>query len=837
MADDVNIVVRVRDATTTGIAAVNRSLQRLENGTKDMDRSFGSLVGTAISLAPALIPIAASAAPLVAGMGAATVAVGAFGAAIIPQIMAMNEAAEAEKKYTKAVEDNGAASAEAVKAEKAYLDAVEDMPPATREAAAALSVLKEQYEDWSNSLSDDTMPVATKAFATLGALFPKMTPLVKGASTELDRFVTIAAGGIQSQGFDRFMKSFGTFAETSLAKANSALIHFTRTLDTGKVGGGVSEFMNFAREQGPLVGDVLMNLSEALSNLLVASADTGVGMLTLINAFADLVASIPPEVLTRLLQLALAFKAVKMAAAGMAAVGAGMAVVRTQIAAAGTAAIGASTRMGMLTLAFGALSRGAKLAVAGTGIGLLVVMLAELTDIGKTTPPNIDKLSSSLGQFAQSGKVSGEAARVFGKDLGSLVDSLNAVPRSGEKVDDFFKRFKANPKSLKESRIEFDALDKSLANLVSGGKGDLAAAALSRIKKEMVEAGYSTAGLKSRLTEYKGALADAAFEQRLIADSMGVFGDQAVEVQAKLDAQRMSADGLTQSINALSNAYLQARGGIRGMEAAIDAATEALQKNGATLDNNTEKGRANNEALDNLASATMKAAESARANGSSWETVNGIYDRGRQKLIESADAMGLTRAQAVKLADQILRTPDKTARLKGNMEDLQKKLDSAKAQLKRVPDSRKARVRGDIEQLEHALATARRKLDAINGKTSHTYVITHMEARQEGSHGTQLGYAHGGVIGAAGGGPRSRLTLVGEQGPELVDLAPGSRVRSNPDTKRMLAGGHAGGAGQPLVVQLQLDGRQIAEVLIDPLRGVIQGKGGNVQAALGQPGR
>ncbi|MFC8862648.1 coiled-coil domain-containing protein [[Kitasatospora] papulosa] len=837
MADDVNIVVRVRDATTSGIAAVNRSLQRLENGTKDMDRSFGSLVGTAISLAPALIPIAASAAPLVAGMGAATIAVGAFGAAIIPQIMAMNEAAEAEKKYTKAVEDNGAASAEAVKAEKAYLDAVEDMPPATREAAAALSVLKEQYEDWSNSLSDDTMPVATKAFATLGALFPKMTPLVKGASTELDRFVTIAAGGIQSQGFDRFMKSFGTFAETSLAKANSALVHFTRTLDTGKVGGGVSEFMNFAREQGPLVGDVLMNLSEALSNLLVASADTGVGMLTLINAFADLVASIPPEVLTRLLQLALAFKAVKMAAAGMAAVGAGMAVVRTQIAAAGTAALGASTRMGMLTLAFGALSRGAKLAVAGTGIGLLVVMLAELTDIGKTTPPNIDKLTSSLGQFAQSGKVSGEAARVFGKDLGSLVDSLNAVPRSGEKVDDFFKRFKANPKSLKESRIEFDALDKSLANLVSGGKGDLAAAALSRIKKEMVEAGYSTAGLKSRLTEYKGALADAAFEQRLIADSMGVFGDQALEVQAKLDAQRMSADGLTQSINALSNAYLQARGGIRGMEAAIDAATEALQKNGATLDNNTEKGRANNEALDNLASATMKAAESARANGSSWETVNGIYDRGRQKLIESADAMGLTRAQAVKLADQILRTPDKTARLKGNMEDLQKKLDSAKAQLKRVPDSRKARVRGDIEQLEHALATARRKLDAINGKTSHTYVITHMEARQEGSHGTQLGYAHGGVIGAAGGGPRSRLTLVGEQGPELVDLAPGSRVRSNPDTKRMLAGGRAGGGGQPLVVQLQLDGRQIAEVLIDPLRGVIQGKGGNVQAALGQPGR
>ncbi|MFE7754326.1 hypothetical protein [Streptomyces sp. NPDC057429] len=834
MADDVNITVRVRDATTAGISAVNRSLQRLENGTKEMDRSFGSLAGTAISLAPALLPIAASAAPLVAGMGAAAVAVGAFGAAIIPQIQAMSEAAEAEKKYTDAVEKHGAASAEAAKAETAYLDSIADMPPATREAAASLSVLKEQYEDWSNALADDTMPVVTKSVAALGALFPKMTPLVKGASTELDRFVTIAAGGIQSAGFERFMKSFSDFATTSLAKANSALVHFTRTLDTGKVGGGISEFMQYARESGPLVGDTLMNLGKALTNLLVASAETGAGMLTLINAFAGLVASVPPEILTRLLQLALAFKAVKMAAAGMAAAGAAMVVVRTQIAAAGVAAVGASTRMGMLTLAFAALSRGAKLAVAGTGIGLLVIMLAELTNIGKTTPPNIDKMTSSLGQFARSGQVSGEAARVFGKDLGSLVDSLNAVPRSGEKVDDFFKRFKANPKNLKESRIEFDALDKSLANLASGGKGDLAAAALDRIKTAMAEAGYSTAGLEGRLTEYKNALADAAFEQQLIADSMGVFGEQAQSVQTKLDGQKASADGLAQSINALSNQYIQARGGIRGMEAAIDAADEAMAKNGRTLDNNTEAGRANNQALDDLAAATMKAAESARANGSSWETVNGIYDRGRSKLLASAQAMGLTKTQAAALADQIMKTPDKTARLKGNMEDLQGKLDSAKAQLKRVPDSRKAKLRADIYQLEQAIAKARRQLDAINGKTSHTYVITHLEARREGSHGTELGYAHGGVIGAAGGGPRSRMTLVGEQGPELVDLAPGSRVRSNPDTKRMLAGGHAGGGGQPVVVQLQLDGQQIAQVLIDPLRGVIQGMGGNVQSALGQ---
>jgi hypothetical protein len=306
-------------------------------------------------------------------------------------------------------------------------------------------------------------------------------------------------------------------------------------------------------------------------------------------------------------------------------------------------------------------------------------------------------------------------------------------------------------------------------------------------------------------------------------------------VQGKLDAQKSSADGLAQSINALSNAALIARGGIRGMEAAIDAADEAIKENGKTLDENTEKGRANNQALDDLAAATMKAAEGARENGASWETVNGIYDKGRGSLIAAAEQMGLTREQAKRLADQILKTPDKTARLKGNMEDLQKKLDAAKARLKSVPDSRKAKVRADIYQLEQAIAEARRELNAINGKTSHTYVITHLQARREGSHGTELGYAHGGIIGAAGGGPRSRMTLVGEQGPELVSLAPGSTVHSNPDSRRMLANA-GGGNNQPIVIQLTIADKYLGEVVIDPLSKAIRARGGNVQAVLGQKG-
>jgi hypothetical protein len=98
---------------------------------------------------------------------------------------------------------------------------------------------------------------------------------------------------------------------------------------------------------------------------------------------------------------------------------------------------------------------------------------------------------------------------------------------------------------------------------------------------------------------------------------------------------------------------------------------------------------------------------------------------------------------------------------------------------------------------------------------------------------SMLGFAHGGVVGtAATGGIRSNMTLVGENGPELVDLAPGSHVRSNSDSRRLV--GQGGGGGGPITIQLVMDGQRLAEVLFDPLRNQVFSRGGNVQAALGR---
>jgi len=104
------------------------------------------------------------------------------------------------------------------------------------------------------------------------------------------------------------------------------------------------------------------------------------------------------------------------------------------------------------------------------------------------------------------------------------------------------------------------------------------------------------------------------------------------------------------------NEFLQGRAAARDFQAAIDAATAALKENGHTvknhhteLDIDTEKGRANAAALDNIASTALAVASTMELG--SKRQVQAI-ESGREAFIRQARAIGLTAAAAEKLADQ-----------------------------------------------------------------------------------------------------------------------------------------------------------------------------------------
>ena len=699
---------------------INTAFNRAAGGGSAFSGVLEQLKGAAIGLAPALIPIAVQAAPIAASVGAAAVAVGAFAAAAGGQVAALTEASEAEKKYQDAVSQHGARSKEAATAQADYVRQVKTMPPATREAAAALSSFKDQYKQWSDSLAGDTMPTVTKGLQTFGAIFPKLTPMVQGAGAQLDRFVTIAAGGIQSAAFDRFMGTFSEFSTGALQRGNELLIRFMRTLNTGKISGGFSTFMQYVHDNGPIVREVLSSVMQALANMAQAAANVGPGLLTVVNVIAKLVAALPPDAITHMLQLALALKAVRLAAAAAAATSAGVTTFAASIGAMRLAAGGATGVLPRLGAAIATLSRTAKVAIAGTGIGLLLIALTELSQRGRSAPPDVDKLTGSLAKLGKTGKVTGEASKAFGADLDGLHGKVKALtdPSTTDKVQQFLVGWTGwDSTPVKEAKENFSAVDTSLANLVKNNQADLAAAAVKRLTAEYGQGGRNTNEFTSKLTEYKASLEDAKFEQQLTADAMGLFGEQAQKTSAKLAEQKQSADGLRQAIQALNDVQRAGLGGMIGFEASIDAASKAAQENAGVLDMqggqltlNTDKQRAAATALSDLAAKTDEAAAANRESTGSWQGAAAVYERGRQQLIKNAQQMGLNETQAKTLADQILKTPNKTAMLTADITGWKAKISEADKQLKTAKGEKKAKLTADIADWKAKVAAAELQL-------------------------------------------------------------------------------------------------------------------------------
>ncbi|MFE9391190.1 hypothetical protein [Streptomyces sp. NPDC006784] len=670
------------------------------------DRVQG-LTGALLSLATAAIPVAASLAPIVPLALSAGTAMGVLGVAAAGQIVHLAHASEAESKYQDAVKEHGRTSAEAAQASADYARVVEQMPAPTRQAAAAFSSLRGQYKSWSDALAGDTMPVFTRGLETLSGTLPKISPLARTASDGLQRLITIAAGGIESPGFDRLISKVDALAGTALRRATDGLLTFIRSAQTGSVGGGVSSFMDYARAHGPLAGETMRNLGQVLLKLLEAASDVGVGMLTVVNAFASLASSVPTGLISNLLQVYAAFKLIKLAAVGMTAVNAGVATMVTQITAMRTAAAGAATRMAGLRAAMAAIPAGGQLALAAAAAAVLTVGVSKLISKMDEAPPSAERLSRSMIAFARSGKISGEAARVFGKDLSGFGDAVARIahPSVTERLKDVGHELVTlgfgTEASLDKAQKSTKSVDKALSDLVSKGHADIAAVGFERFAKAAGKGKTSTDKLRGMLPKYKEALANAKVEQQLVAQSMGLFGAQALKTKSKLDAQKTSADGLRQAIQALNDVNRSALGAEADFEQAIDDAAKAAKKGAGALhmhngelDLNGQKARDNYRALQDLATKTDEAAGKAREQGQSWQKVSGVYERGRSKLLAYAKQMGLSSKEARQLVSQLLNIPSsKTMRMRMETEDAVRGLTSVVNAIRKTPDRKSITVK------------------------------------------------------------------------------------------------------------------------------------------------
>jgi TP901 family phage tail tape measure protein len=520
-----------------------------------------------------------------------------------------------------------------------------------------------------------------------------------------------------------------------------------------------------------------------------------------------------------------------------------MAAYRVRVAEAQIASLAAGGSVNGLASAFTALSTKAKVAVTATALGLIVAIAYKLSESSTKAAPSVDKMTTALEALGRTGSKSGELTATFGGNLDKLGYAVERVSGKAHGMDRFndvmnkvFTLGMGKSNSMKEASDQLNSIDEALAGMVQGGHADLAAAALKRLQDALAAKGGDPSKLSGAMHKYQDALAATAETEHIAAQSMGELGQQAMETSKELDAQAMTAKGLKEAISDLNDVNRSALDSMAGFEAAIDAATKAavdgkgvLHEHNGEISLTTEASRAAEAALTDLAAKTDAAAVAALNSGESMDYVNKIYDKGRDKLMQVAMQMGLTRDQARGLTETILATPDKTAYLRGDVTDLKAKIAEAEARLANARGEKRVQIQAEIDSLKRDLARAQAAVDDMHGTT-----ITITRQFRDRFLDAGDARARGGIIGgAATGGIRSSLTWVGENGPELVRLPPGAMVHSNPDSQRMAAG-YSGGAPVQVVLSFESSGGGVENALFEIFRKGIRVRGGNVQAVLGK---
>jgi hypothetical protein len=133
----------------------------------------------------------------------------------------------------------------------------------------------------------------------------------------------------------------------------------------------------------------------------------------------------------------------------------------------------------------------------------------------------------------------------------------------------------------------------------------------------------------------------------LLAKGLGGINQSAEEAKASVQL-------LEQALYNFGREELDLRQVNRAFEASIDDIEESLKRNGKTLDDGTDKGRANNDALESLIEAGLRRIAINDKMGASDEALNDLFDDLKTKVEEAAIAFGSGATEAQLLADTLV---------------------------------------------------------------------------------------------------------------------------------------------------------------------------------------
>lgn len=334
-----------------------------------------------------------------------------------------------------------------------------------------------------------------------------------------------------------------------------------------------------------------------------------------------------------------------------------------------------------------------------------ILKINDATLAGKDSLSGMDDVFSKWDTIAGSDRSGGI------KEVASAIEEvanpsfLEGVNKNFNGLNKFF-GLPDDKITLLEKR--FADLGLELGNMASNGNIEESANAFRVLSEEFENNGRSAQDALNFMPGYADALREIATQagatvtdQELLQWALSGVAPAAVNAAAGLESTsnglsdvtadaKKAADAVNEYFESLVNAGLVVLGereSLRQLEEAFTAASEAAKENGKNLDITTEKGRANQAALDGIASAALSTIEAQRKNGASSSELADTMERSRSAFIANAIAMGMGKKEAAALADSLNLIPGAVyISYDSNADDLAGKLKEINELVQNAPD-------------------------------------------------------------------------------------------------------------------------------------------------------
>lgn len=472
----------------------------------------------------------------------------------------------------------------------------------------------------------------------------------------------------------------------------------------------------------------------------------------------------------------------------------------------GPSALQAAGSVGQLVTGFKSLNlQGKNLKGMAVSIGAVTAALVAMQIAGqafaKDASVGPETATKALDEYQRTGKSASDVTKNLAQDIRTLQDdAANKFAKSMESLS--LGLGSAHEGSFKQAAERIRSIDAALAQQVTSGNADKAAAQWKELERIAKENGVALDELKAGFPQYQNAIDGVSNSQRGAADATK-------QTNMTVAEQAAAFQKATTAAVEHANALLGLRGDETSYWAAVDASTAALKANGKTLDVTTEKGRANRTALDAQARASLAYTQSMIEQKRPAAEVNAQIARSEAALIKAAIAFGMTDSEAKVYARDILRIPPQAV----------------------------TRVIFDDVMARRRIDTFAGRIGWLNGKSVNIPVYIGNANQREGRTARSGG-------GAIPGAPSNVDTVPAMLAPGEFVVNAYSTARNRPlleainsNRRGYAAGGMVSAApvaSGTTVLTLRSDGGAYGDFLLGEIRKLARVNGGNVQLAFGQ---